>query len=1206
MAEKNLNGLSLNAENLKHNAVQDDKLYQQFNGVHSSQSSRSSSPSMRLGQIPSSQLPPSRPIPQSQLPPSRSLIGSVTQQVGALNINQGVTGHSQQFGTTPQPSNTSKNLSTMSNVFMKDHINTNNLASISTQPTLNNPSLIGFQPQPEIVPKQDFPPSQSNAQPMENIKKTNYETPSVAQVKHIEPTPNINSQHIRLNPTQSNYWSPRTQPNQVQNTIGVPNSSTEPRISPITFQISPNRTVVNQTSHQSIQNNQATPNRTVQESSPILGQPNNPVGSYKHFSGPHLQQQSRPLFQPVISQMGQSGLPNQSSKPQLSHVGAPLTSNQQRMYQSSPFQQQDNQRYNSTKTVNSNASVNTNLLPSTSPLGSQASVYPQTSNSLPPLQPSNISQKANLHSNRYPTLPVNNYQQPSPGQYQYQEQTQKSIIPEQHSNTYLNQNNQHTSYQGVLNTGFNKQWGLEHLDLLQAPNILPNTKIEPPQIRLGQELLDQANCSPDVFRCTMTKIPENNSLLQKSRLPLGVLIHPFRDLNHLPVIQCNVIVRCRSCRTYINPFVIFVDNKRWKCNLCYRINELPEEFQYDPITKTYGDPTRRPEIKASTLEYIAPAEYMLRPPQPAVYLYLLDVSKLAVESGYLNIVSNILLDELKNLPGDARTQIGFIAYDSALHFYSLPEGITQPHEMTILDIDDVFLPTPDNLLVNLKDRMDLIADLLRLLPTRFSNSFDTNSALGAALQVAFKMMGPTGGRVTVFQAALPNVGPGALVSREDPSKRAAAEVAHLNPANDFYKRLALECSGQQIAVDMFIVNSQYVDIATISGISRFSGGCLHHFPLLKPSRPIISDSFARSFRRYITRKIGFEAVMRIRCTRGLSIHTFHGNFFVRSTDLLSLPNINPDAGFGMQVAIEESLADVQSVCFQAALLYTSSKGERRIRVHTMCLPIASTLQEIIHSADQQCIIGLLSKMAVDRSMQSSLLDAREAFINVAIDILTSYKMSLNLGSPVLGLLVPNCLRLLPLYISALLKHVAFRTSTSTRLDDRVMKMIDMKTKPLYMLIKDVYPDLFPIHNLEQQEVIMNSDEEPISMPPRLQLTARSLESRGAFLLDMGENMILFICPNVPQEFLNEVLGISHYNAIPDDMYEIPILDNIRNQRLHQFINYLNEDKPFAPPIQVIKDNSTNRSVFFERLIEDRVETALSYHEFLQHLKTQVK
>lgn len=61
---------------------------------------------------------------------------------------------------------------------------------------------------------------------------------------------------------------------------------------------------------------------------------------------------------------------------------------------------------------------------------------------------------------------------------------------------------------------------------------------------------------------------------------------------------------------------------------------------------------------------------------------------------------------------------------------------------------------------------------------------------------------------------------------------------------------------------------------------------------------------------------------------GLSIHTFHGNFFVRSTDLLSLANVNPDSAFAVQMSIEDSLADSSLACFQAALLYTSSKGRR--------------------------------------------------------------------------------------------------------------------------------------------------------------------------------------------------------------------------------------------------------------------------------------
>lgn len=86
-----------------------------------------------------------------------------------------------------------------------------------------------------------------------------------------------------------------------------------------------------------------------------------------------------------------------------------------------------------------------------------------------------------------------------------------------------------------------------------------------------------------------------------------------------------------------------------------------------------------------------------------------------------------------------------------------------------------------------------------------------------------------------------------------------------------------------------------------AGISKHSGGCVHHFPLYQKSKAHLVDSLRHCFKRYLVRKIGFEAVMRIRCTRGLQVHTFHGNFFVRSTDLLSLPNVNPDAGYGMQV-----------------------------------------------------------------------------------------------------------------------------------------------------------------------------------------------------------------------------------------------------------------------------------------------------------------
>ena len=121
----------------------------------------------------------------------------------------------------------------------------------------------------------------------------------------------------------------------------------------------------------------------------------------------------------------------------------------------------------------------------------------------------------------------------------------------------------------------------------------------------------------------------------------------------------------------------------------------------------------------------------------------------------------------------------------------------------------------------------------------------------------------------MFQHTLPTLGPGSLVNREAHVKNANKDLkSALNPATDFYKKLALDCSTQYIAVDLFFINSQYVDIASISCAAKFSGGCVYHFPNYHyTENPTQSTLFEQAFQRYVTRKIGFEAVMRVRCSR---------------------------------------------------------------------------------------------------------------------------------------------------------------------------------------------------------------------------------------------------------------------------------------------------------------------------------------------------
>lgn len=62
-------------------------------------------------------------------------------------------------------------------------------------------------------------------------------------------------------------------------------------------------------------------------------------------------------------------------------------------------------------------------------------------------------------------------------------------------------------------------------------------------------------------------------------------------------------------------------------------NEVPQLFDWDQVRNQPGDRWARAELNHSCVEFVAPTEYMVRPPQPAVYIFLIDVSHTAVQSG---------------------------------------------------------------------------------------------------------------------------------------------------------------------------------------------------------------------------------------------------------------------------------------------------------------------------------------------------------------------------------------------------------------------------------------------------------------------------------------------------------------------------------------------------------------------------------------------
>ncbi|KAI8388009.1 Sec23/Sec24 trunk domain-containing protein [Radiomyces spectabilis] len=741
----------------------------------------------------------------------------------------------------------------------------------------------------------------------------------------------------------------------------------------------------------------------------------------------------------------------------------------------------------------------------------------------------------------------------------------------------------------------------------------------PPQINLppNSSLTDSpyANSDPSYKCCTVNAIPATESLLKKSRLPLALVLAPYRTESEtdqpVPVVTDSVIARCRRCRTYINPFVTFVEGgQRWKCNICFLLNDVPSAFDFDAQTQQPADRWKRAELNYSCVEFVAPTEYMVRPPQAPAFVFVLDVSYSAIQSGMLATAARTILDSIERIPNqENRTKIGIITVDSALHFYNLNPNLSEPQMLVVSDLEDVFVPSPADLLVNLTESKEILKSLLEKLPDMFKDSVNVNNALGTALQAAFKMVSTIGGKIICLQSTLPNVGTGALKPREDVKLLGTAkESTLLNAASPFYKSFAVDCSRSQVACDMLIFGGQYSDVATLSCLPRYTGGQTYFYPGFNASRTEDALKFAHEFSELLAEQIGLEAVIRIRASRGLRMSAFHGNFFIRSTDLLALPNVPRNQSYCVEVSLEDDLKG-PTVCFQTALLHTTCFGERRIRVITLCLPVSNSMSEIYSSANQQAIIAYLATKGVERALTSKLDDARDAITNKVVDILGVYKAHV-LGSAhgsTPQLTVPENFKLLPLLALSLMKHDALRQTSQIPTDLRSNAMNLLRTIPIQLLIPYLYPNFYSLHNMPPEAGEFS--ESGVVFPPALNLSAEKLEPHGCYMLETGQNIYIWVARGVVPQLCIDLFDVKSYESVRAGKVTLPVLDKPLNRKVNLLIGKIREMRRgnYYPQLYVIKEDGDPalRMWFLSHLVEDRTDNVLSYQQFLQHIKDRV-
>ncbi|CAI5520886.1 unnamed protein product [Closterium sp. Naga37s-1] len=509
----------------------------------------------------------------------------------------------------------------------------------------------------------------------------------------------------------------------------------------------------------------------------------------------------------------------------------------------------------------------------------------------------------------------------------------------------------------------------------------------------------------------------------------------------------------------------------------------------------------------------------IRDAMPPVYFFLLDVSFNAVASGAASAACSSISRILQDLPEGGRTLVAFATFNSTIQFYSLNSSLAQPSMLVVPEVEDVYTPLPSDLIVPLDEAQERLQQLLESIPQMFAETRVADSCLGAALQGAFLAMKKTGGRILAFQSVLPSVGIGSLSSREAEG-RANATVADkdvlklLQPNDKQLRPMAEEMADFQVAVDVFLTSQGFADAASIAVIPRITGGQLYSYYPFSAAHD--GGKLHNDLRWAVRRPHTFEGVMKVRCSQGLSVSDYFGNFHRRIPAEIYLPAMDSDKAIMATVKHDEKLAENSEACFQCAILYTTTTGERRVRVHTLSLPTTASLASVFRGADLDAQFAYMLKTAAADVVTHPVQPVRDAAVQTAVSILYTYRKFCATASSSGQLILPEALKLLPLYTLALLKSQGLRGDV--KVDERSAWLARVRPLSASLSVPLVYPRLFALHHLlkdaanqEQQKQQNGTEEEQQHehLPSALPLSSEKLEPDGVFLVENGEEAVVW-------------------------------------------------------------------------------------------------
>jgi protein transport protein SEC24 len=372
----------------------------------------------------------------------------------------------------------------------------------------------------------------------------------------------------------------------------------------------------------------------------------------------------------------------------------------------------------------------------------------------------------------------------------------------------------------------------------------------------------------------------------------------------------------------------------------------------------------------------------------------------------------------------------------------------------------------------------------------------------------------------------------------------------------------------------------------------------------------------------VVRESGFQSLMKVRCSTGLQVSAYHGNFIQHTFGAdLEIGVIDADKALGVSFSYDGKLDAKLDAHFQSALLYTTASGQRRVRCSNIIASVSDTskdagqreqgIRTCMKFVDQDAVVSILAKEASSKLIGSSsnLKDVRNWLTERTIDVLSCYRKHSSQQHPPGQLVMPERLKEFCMYMLGLIKTRAFKGGLESS-DRRVNEMRLMRSIGSLELSLYLYPRMIPIHNLQPEDGFADAETGQLKMPPAIRASFSRVEPGGVYLVDNGQVCLLWFHSQTSPNLIADLFGEDKDSLKSLDAYTstLPVLQTHLNAQVRNMLEFLKSMRGSKGlTLQLARQGIDGAEFEFARmLVEDRNNEAQSYVDWLVHVHKGVQ